>query len=880
MPDLATEPYDADDYWGKAVNLMTGFPMPARSTLFDSLTSADGIPLFHTEIEEYNLNYGSESTLSPVRQEDIGWQVGTGFDYSLVYYSQSPIRAWRARIVFIGVGLTNGTADLLDPGQIAVGSEFTGGAGTEWDIGPLNNYMGGPKVALDALLNNTGPHPYSTRDVAFNGGSIADASAVDLMSFERTAQAFDRAAAFFAQHDQTLAQWEESLGAEQAAWKGQAAGVFHNLIQLTHRNYTGYAEQTGGTGYTGSHGLLGGYRPTSTYGDAVAAAQEQLVLNAGTLQTAWQNWAATGWHSPQRVLLDILDMVASYFIANNLQKVQISSDGDVVFEPGFTEAHPLLGTTRDSSFWVNLGNEAVRTWNQTVEQYLVQPATQALAGLNNGWIDAGTPFATPVTSVNTQTLSTGYAAELSELSADSLNDTLTGLGDGFTDGLTGLSDGLTDGLTGLGDGLTDGLTGLSDGLNDSLTGLDEGFGDLSSGLGDALGTGDAGTVDINSGLTDPLTATSAGGEIGALDALTDPDAGLTDPNAGLTDPGATSTDPGGALTDITDALADPGAGATDPGGTVTDLNTALADPGGLDTTDPGLLGTTDPGATDGAIAAPTDLNTLLGTPATPLPGATDLTGTDPGATGALTDLNGALGEPVTTDAGATAPLPSLLSPALGPVSPTSPGTTTDDDKAAVPTLINPDGSTTTLNDDGTLTITSPDGTTTEIDPATGLATTTPTDGAPTYTDLNSDLLTNPGGSITALNPDGTLTTTDPDGTVTVFDPDTGLSTVTDPDGTATITDLNNGLSTELGTGSAVSTIDEDDALATLFPDGSETVFDPDTGLATTTDPSGTTTVTDLNTDLLTNPDGSITGLNPDGTLTTTDPDGTVTVFDP
>lgn len=102
---MAAEPSfeaDSDDYWGRAVSLLTGYMMPKRSALFDKLKSEGDIPLFRMGFKDMSMR--------PVAPEDYaaisGWMTHKGEDYDLVFYTakgRDSVKMQRARIVFIGV---------------------------------------------------------------------------------------------------------------------------------------------------------------------------------------------------------------------------------------------------------------------------------------------------------------------------------------------------------------------------------------------------------------------------------------------------------------------------------------------------------------------------------------------------------------------------------------------------------------------------------------------------------------------------------------------------------------------------------------------------------------------------------------------------------
>ncbi len=108
-----------------------------------------------------------------------------------------------------------------------------------WNTAPLNQYSYGSGRALEALLWNT----VGTHGFAFGGKSVDNASSVTLGNFDVVAGAFDRAAKFFLDQKKKIEEWQGRLGTEENdAWRGQAAGVFWDLIDKLNKQYTDYSE--------------------------------------------------------------------------------------------------------------------------------------------------------------------------------------------------------------------------------------------------------------------------------------------------------------------------------------------------------------------------------------------------------------------------------------------------------------------------------------------------------------------------------------------------------------------------------------------------------------------------------------------------------------
>ncbi|MEU5093234.1 AAWKG family protein [Streptomyces sp. NPDC020996] len=787
---MAEDTSNDDDYWARAVALFTGYTMPDRNTLFEKLKSKEGVPLFRHGIE----------TL-PVRElqpGDIGRNVRGGEDYDIVFYTSSGgdgahegVKMKRVRIVLIGV-LTDakGRATFFHENNDDLGNAwrdnnaFTGIDGSEWDASAMAQYVFGGRQALGALLTQS-----STKDFSFAGQRVPDSGAVDLRSFERTAQSFDRAKKFFVDQAEVLDQWEKALGSEQSAWRGKAAGVFRGLIKQLHSNYAGYAEQLGGKDYAAKNFTVDYYFPTSTVGDQLAAAQRDLQKQVDVLIGAWKKWAATGVHDPHYVVKELLDDLATWLSQHNHTKVlkrkQNSGYPGADFttyetKADFLQSHPVYGDLNKDEAWKRLGEAAAKKWREQVDAYLEQSARNAVSGLGNSWQTVASAVKAPRTKGGTSTLADMYQKDEEQLSkeeaekqkkeaekqGDSLNkamEELNKFGENMNKGLGDFTGDLNKGLENFGKDMSKGMENFGKDVTEGLNETAKGIGENVSGLNDNL-------KDFGDGLTDNLRDLNGAG---GTDQGTSPFAPSTLP---VTSP----------LNDLPSdgSLFDPGNGTTDgksadsisnPDGSTTKLNPD------------GSLTTTYP---DGTV--------------------------------------------------------SVLNPSTGTLTTTSPdgkSTTTPVDRGKAVT--NPDGSTTTLNPDGSLTTKYPDGTVQTIKPD-GTVTTVNPDGTVDSTQLNpaQDTVTGPDGSTTKLNPDGTLTRTFPDGSKEIVDPSKGTVTTTTPDGTTHTDPLGSGTPVTNPDGST-TVLNPDGSLTTKYPDGTVQTIEPD-GTVTTTKPDGTVTTSDLN----------------------------------
>ncbi|MFE3270747.1 AAWKG family protein [Streptomyces sp. NPDC059215] len=676
---------DPDDYWGKVITLFTGYPMPSRKALFEKLSSKDGIPLFRMDIQSQSVSAITPENFSAL----TGWNTHKGEDYDLSFYTaggngaSGSVEMWRARIVFIGLNINaDGSGHILDRGQLTPGGAWKGTYGDEWDSGPLSQYLGGPKIALDALFNGT------TRNVSYAGIEVADAEAVDIASFDRTAMAFDRATAFFGEHEKVLNNWKKSLGDEKAAWKGNAAGIFWHLINQLQKNYDGYSEQLGGTKYSAKNLLQSGYVPRSKYADAIAGAQQNLLTGAQNLRQAWNTWSQTYFYSPHRVVLDMLDELSAWVLENNATHVW-SSEDSYATDSGFQEVSPF-GPLHDIGTFRNLAKAAVKKWNEQVDAMLGVIAQNVISTLGNNWIDVQAAVDKELETKDKETLSEFYKKEV--LKKDS------GSGAGGGGGGSHLNDQLNKDLNKLKDGLNKDLNNLNGGLNKSLNNLNGGLNNLNGGLNNSLNNLNGGLNNLNGGLNNSLNNLTQG----LSGSLNNGLSGLNDGLSGLND-------------GLGENLNDLGNGISDGLSNLNNLNGGLGGANGLNGLNNGL------GGVPGNLAG---TNPLLGSGA--LGGLVN-----PG--GGSTRLNADGTISTTFPDGST----QVFDPTTGTLRTTGPnGQTTTRQLNPGDTFTNPDGSKTTLNPDGTLTTSYPDGTTTVVNPETGATTTTHPDGSVSTSNLN------------------------------------------------------------------------------------------------------------------------------------------------
>ncbi|MFJ8232983.1 AAWKG family protein [Streptomyces sp. NPDC094448] len=413
MAENVVYPADSvDDYWHTAVQVLTGYVMPKRELLFGSLVGNDSIPLMRVEFSDHD-GEPSNAVVDAVndmnwRTENSGWRV-ENTDFVVPFYSgkdgpvaEAPVntrvKMKKARITLLG---TSGTAD-PPAGGVVLGGEFKSGLGkdfqgqakdTVWSNKALAQYSYGGGKALEQLLYNG-----STLHFTWNDLPVHDADAVDLGSFDHNAQAFDRVAQFFAARTRELKDWEFDLGKQEASWKGQAAGVFKDLVHGLVRTYESYSEQFPVSGTV-----------HSTYGNDLRGYRTDVTNAARKLHGAWDTWQLlTG--NPLRWLHDVLLDVTDHVWRNNITKVRYqhtysprgyaSGGYHYVKYENFSGAVSPYGMLEQKDTWKRIGEEAIRRWQKSVQDVLSAAGKQALIDVENAFNDQKFPEKVTTVSVN------------------------------------------------------------------------------------------------------------------------------------------------------------------------------------------------------------------------------------------------------------------------------------------------------------------------------------------------------------------------------------------------------------------------------------------------------------------------------------------------
>ncbi|MFJ4062642.1 AAWKG family protein [Streptomyces albogriseolus] len=422
-----------DDYWKKAVDLLTGYVLPERKTLFDTLKGNDGIPMIHVRVEDEGGPGYSSGFLS-----SGGW--GThNTNYTIPYYQPagndtsvsegSYLYRYRVYITFLA------TPAAAPPSGEDVIAKFEktskvlmdkGGSNSEgekldWDTSALVQYIYGSKAALDQLTM----WPYSTHGFENRGIKVGDGTYVDLLTFTKTAQAFDRVVKFFEDSAVTIGTWDtENIGEGSDSWDGTSAAVFKALIHKLARNYEGYADQIDGKGTEGSAVTIDTVTVSSEPARALAAAQSVVLEQAQNLRDAWVAWRAES--NPQRWLYDMLqdarfNLIDNQFANTDFETVSSGSGpyttwhNYVVSTAGFRNeiviGEKSYGRPSDMTTWKAIAEEAVRRWEQSVQDWLSTKGAEAIVAVNKAFKEAEKAFDTSITDKDDRPLSEIAAKE-------------------------------------------------------------------------------------------------------------------------------------------------------------------------------------------------------------------------------------------------------------------------------------------------------------------------------------------------------------------------------------------------------------------------------------------------------------------------------------
>ncbi|GAB3962878.1 AAWKG family protein [Streptomyces sparsus] len=388
----------ANDSWQQAVMLFTGYKAPARDTLFTSLIGNEGIPQMKVEISRQNsVTYVDVDDLNWM-VENSGWRI-ENTDFVIPFYATSgdtastgdQVSMYKARFTLLG----NKGNDGPPAGGVVEGGEFKSqyddhlglsGDKATWSTEDLTQYSYGTGRALEALLyKDQGTHGF-----AWNGVDVPNDQAVSLGSFDTAAASFDRVAQFFVARSKAVEEWESRLGAEQnEAWRGQAAGVFWNLVHTLGKQYAGYAKDMRPADTTGS-----------LQGDEIRQAKTDFRDAVVELHRRWMDWELY-MGNPLRWLHDLLKEIADHVWHNNIKQItyEVNSTGGQ-YPSYYTTYHTTgsfdqnatrlgksdaFGNLTELSTWKKVGERAIENWQASVIENLVDPADEAIRLVHNSW---------------------------------------------------------------------------------------------------------------------------------------------------------------------------------------------------------------------------------------------------------------------------------------------------------------------------------------------------------------------------------------------------------------------------------------------------------------------------------------------------------------
>ncbi|TXS52213.1 hypothetical protein EAO75_09100 [Streptomyces sp. uw30] len=854
--DNAGDP--SGDTWATLVTHITGYPVPDRNTVFDTLRSEHGGKLFRMDIPERSLS---------LLVKDSGFLRNKGEDYDIWFFDSGKKRSiMQARIVFEGrvkdgeeIIFAGPGSDNVHDAQVREGNEFTDYNKDKMSTIPLARYMNGPRAALLALLGG------NTTDARFSNLGVPGADVVDLNSFNTTGESFDFAAKFFKDHAVVLKDWEDRFGRDDASWKGEAAEVFRSLLKKIRENYDNYVETFNSSPGSGDETGTGG----TVYSKALSLGRKYLEDAATKLLEAWLAWAKSPYYDPHQVLRYVLDDLAQWVDANNVAKTDIKSytsryTTTVSHSPhaDFTQVHPEYGDLTDIANWAKVGDKAVKIWSQGVDEFLGKPAAQVQSNLNNHFLDLGDDFSDNVPKPkSTSTASEEYEERKAEQEREEINRQ-NEENKRYQDELREEQNRQREEDKKYQEELREEQRRQREEdkkYQDELREEQDRQREEDKKLQEELRNEQNQQRDEDKKYQDELREEQKREQEEAKRLADEQTKAMQESLGGINDPNALSNT-------VTESLGD-----------LTPLNMqqAFRTEGPPATTNLGNLGSLNngPGGTNNN-AANDAITENLGSL-----GGLNSGGSLKSPTGSNTQLDGGKLTTDFPDGSSTS-----FDPDSGLLTTTHPdGSVTTQDLGDGTRVTNPDGSVTSLGDDGKLTTTFPDGTVQTVDPTTGQATITDPNGTTTTQDLgnlgnlngqnrlgdlgdlgdiNTDLPTESVGdlgNLGNLNTDGSglptptggstsltggdIATEFPDGSSIKFDPDSGLLTSTNPDGTTTTTDLTHGATVTNPDGS-ITRLDNGQ-LTTDFPDGSKQVIDPDTGIATVTDPQGKTETVNL-----------------------------------
>ncbi|MBE9500366.1 AAWKG family protein [Streptomyces sp. GKU 257-1] len=407
-----------DDWWS-AVSLFTGYTPPSVTDALDQLKSHDGIPFMHVTLEKAGNNDLPEDEETAWQDENFYNEIGKmHFKIPFYTYKDGDLTKHHAWIQLIGIQDTKkgidegGGKDSFKESDVDSewgGDDEKGDTESSWDTSQIAQYSYGSGEALRWLLEK----PHGTKGFNWNP-AVTDSTFVDPSTFESTALAFDRFRDFVGARKEILEGWEKTFGkTENDKWKGQAAGVWWNLVHLIVRRYERLADDMQDT--ANRHVGLAAARG-SKQAAAVRYVGMTLRDEAQNLRDAWESWVGDhrGWDggfsatvssNPLYHLVDILGEIMYNIWMDNLTKAYESTESNpsgytslsagyspdttsVNIQPGFSsEAKDrdgkLYGQLDLQDTWKKIGEEAKTRWWRDLREKLGGPGETAKANLKS-----------------------------------------------------------------------------------------------------------------------------------------------------------------------------------------------------------------------------------------------------------------------------------------------------------------------------------------------------------------------------------------------------------------------------------------------------------------------------------------------------------------
>ncbi|MBU6533103.1 AAWKG family protein [Streptomyces sp. NPDC057245] len=426
------------DTWQKAVQMLTGYVLPDRNTVFDTLKGNEAIPLMHVRLD----HVGGPSYQSNFLLPD-GWHTHNT-DYTFPYYAPNnnqtggsagdSLHSYRAHITFLAQykeDWFDGDDWISDYGKTSDNLKDKGGWNWEgdslsWNTNALVQYVYGSRAALKKL---TEAPDYSTRGFVNRGREVTDGEYVNLLSFTEAAQAFDRVVKFFEDSSATVGKWDtENIGEGSDSWDGTSAALFKELVHKLARNYEGYVDQLTAQGDSGSPVTIDGVTVNSAPARALAEAQQVILTQAENLLRAWQAWERES--NPGRWLYDMLRdgfsrMFDHHYSKTTIEVSSINEQGNtskdstyVAAEEGFKNTIIIAAISQNDdsgmreygppasmTTWREIGNEAVKRWNESAQDWLAPAGAEAIAAIRNAFYDLSKAFDAEITDKDSRPLS-------------------------------------------------------------------------------------------------------------------------------------------------------------------------------------------------------------------------------------------------------------------------------------------------------------------------------------------------------------------------------------------------------------------------------------------------------------------------------------------